>query len=58
MTANNISSFRNNNLKTVTISDMNFKKEVSLLATITDKLSQKTKNTRFNSVRRTSIKTI
>lgn len=58
MTSNNISFYRNNNLKTMTISDMNFKKEVSLLATITDKLSQKTKNNRFNSVRRTSIKTI
>ena len=58
MTSKNTSFLRNSNLKTETISNFNFKKEVSLLATITDKLSQKTKHNRFNSVRRPSIKTI
>ena len=58
MTSMNTSSFRNNNLKNETVSDFNFKKEVSLLATITDKLSKKTKNNRFNSVCRPSIKSI
>ena len=58
MSSKNPSQFRNSNLKSDTISSVKFKKEVSLLATITDKLSQKTKHSRFKSVRRPSIRMI